>query len=289
MFNEFDSKFTKNKNKRLISGNSIDQKIIDAYNIYSNADGWHRDYIYYDLTPNKTKGPFSNDFKDGISSFTMVGDGLNAYNKITQSGTGDPQAVGIRKGNASQWTSGFYDFKVTCLVNGKNGIGTEFSTGFGASGSDIFNLNYVKIFNYWFGADVYALQSISTKKMDLNLPIINWDLNNYSKTIKISIEEYDDPTVTTLSETITQKYTSNFGFDDGVLKKIGLKFGSTSEQTISNTFTRVISTTSNKLGDVTIDFADNVIISASMGSAYFTTREYQTGWYSISFEPFRVQ
>ena len=37
------------------------KKVYEAYDIYNPSDtnGWLRDYIYFDLTPQKNKGPFN--------------------------------------------------------------------------------------------------------------------------------------------------------------------------------------------------------------------------------------
>jgi hypothetical protein len=75
---EFDRKANKLKNKSarigFNYGPSIDPYIISVYNNYKNVDGWHRDQIYYNITPTQTNGEFSYDFKEGLRSFRMIGD-----------------------------------------------------------------------------------------------------------------------------------------------------------------------------------------------------------------------
>ena len=56
--------------------------------------GWQRDYIYYNITPNTTKGPFNNNFKEHLVSFEMLGDPRTALNKIADQ-AGDPKYENI--------------------------------------------------------------------------------------------------------------------------------------------------------------------------------------------------
>ncbi|MDR0333074.1 MAG: hypothetical protein LBI15_06375 [Dysgonamonadaceae bacterium] len=51
------------------SVSSIDSKLRTAFEIYENADGWQRDYIYYNITPGNPNGPFSRDYHETITSF----------------------------------------------------------------------------------------------------------------------------------------------------------------------------------------------------------------------------
>ena len=102
----------------------------------------------------------------------MIGDPLNAYNKLADQ-IDDPHYNYITQG--AQWTGGFFEFKVTCLVNGKNGVGSELLTYFGATPSELFNLTYEDV-GGWFNS-VYVLTNITLGAKILNAPIINWDLN----------------------------------------------------------------------------------------------------------------
>lgn len=275
------------KNKRLVVGTNINPKLVQAYNTYLNTSGWHRDFIYYNITPTNTKGPFDYSFKDGLTSFTMVGNPDAAFQKISDQ-TGDPQINAVISGGASQWSGGSFEFKVICLINARNGVGAELVTYFPAVPSELFGLTYTKIANNLFGPDVYGLVGVSLKKMPLNIPILNWDLNSYASSIKISIEEVDAVTTTTNSESSSVKFAENFAIDGGILQKIGLKLGANMESIQSQTYQRTSTLGNDYLGDVIVNFADNIIISEIFSNVY-DTREYTTGFYSISFEPIKVQ
>lgn len=59
------------------------KKVYEAYDIYNPSDtnGWLRDYIYFDLTPQKNKGPFNLDFKESLVHFKLIGDPRTVMNK----------------------------------------------------------------------------------------------------------------------------------------------------------------------------------------------------------------
>lgn len=279
------TKTSRKEEMRTVASSILDPKIITAYNIYTgaNVDGWDRDYIYYDITPTTPKGPFKYDFQESLKSFALLGDPLSAYNKIADQ-TGDPKIKEFYELGTSQWTGGNFEFKVRIIVNAKNGVGSEIIKYFTAKGNDLFDLKYRKFI--W---SLYKLESVSLKQMPLNIPIFNWDLDQYASSIKIDIEEIDLTETTVLTDTRTVKYATNFSIDptSGFLEKIGLKFGASIEQTTTSTVQKTFTQGNDALGEVIVNFADKIIIGAT--SSTYTTREYNSGLYSITVEPMRVQ
>jgi hypothetical protein len=287
---DFDRK-TK-KSKRIAFGTQLPAKLLTAYDIYQNADGWQRDYIYYDISPNQTRGTFKYDFKDGITSFRMSGPSpMAAYNKIADQ-TGDPNYVTNASTSLPGWTGGFFEFKVTSLVNSRNGTGAEIIKYFGAIPSDLFSLSYGEFtLPFWGRETFYYVRDVYLNTKIFSLPIVNWDLNEYATSIKISIEEVDLTETTVLSETSTVKFASNFGIEGGFLTKLGLKLGGSFETTQTQTYQRTFTEGNDVLGDEIINFADKVIIDQYLygGGSLNQTREYDFAWCSISFEPIKVQ
>jgi len=288
------SKKLKNQTSRTVPVQSLDQKIITAYNTYNgvNVDGWQRDYIYYGITPSTPKGPFKYDFQESIKSFSLQGDPTSAYLKIADQ-TGDPRLLSKIVGSSSSvdvasWVGGSYEFKIRVIVNGKNGIGSEIVKYFNATVYDLFDFTYIRttrsLSGYYWERQINGL-----KTMNLNIPIFNWDLDQYASTIKIDIEEIDLTETTVLTDTRTVEFANNFNVDAGfgTITKIGLKYGTSLKTTTTSTVQRTFTQGNDLLGDVIVNFADNVIISTD-GSTY-TTREYSSGLYSISVEPVRVQ
>jgi hypothetical protein len=84
----------KTNQARVIAPSQIDQKLIDAATIYNQQypglDGWHRDYIYYNITPTNPVGPFRYDFMECITTFRMSNpDAMINYNILTNSTVGN--------------------------------------------------------------------------------------------------------------------------------------------------------------------------------------------------------
>lgn len=224
----------------------------------------------------------------------MIGDAMDAFDKISDQ-SGDPD---YKNGSGSSgWTGGFFEFKVRALINAQNGIGSEIISYFPASPEDLFELEYkrVRIPTIVFGriiyTYIYVLEDISSKRMLIDLPIINWDLNQYASSIKIEIEEVDLTETIVTTDTSSVKFASNFSIDGGVLKKIGLKFGASLATNATQTIQRTITLGNDELGEVIINFADDVVVSKFdfVGYSLYSTRKYGKGWYEISVEPLKVQ
>ncbi|WP_291141993.1 hypothetical protein [Flavobacterium sp. UBA7680] len=287
------SKKINNQTARTVPILSLDPKLATAYNTYTvaNVDGWQRDYIYYDITPGTPKGPFKYNFQETIKTFSLQGDPVAAYNKIADQ-TGDPTLQPVSPGPIAGWTGGNFEFKVRIIVNGKNGVGSEIIKYFNAKGDDLFAYTIEKrILTNVPRSYIYVRKFTELKQMNLNIPIFNWDLDQYASSIKIDIEEIDLTETTILTESRSVEFASNFGvevsggFQEYV--KIGLKYGTSQKVTATSTIQRTFTQGNDLLGDVIVNFADNVIIGAT-GNTY-TTREYNSGLYSITVEPARVQ
>ncbi len=267
-----------------------DEKLLEAYNIYSNQDGWHRDYIYYNISPSQDRGEFSYDYQEHITTFKLNGDPLTALVKIADQ-TGDPKLQVDGSTNpsvvGSYWTGGFFEFKVTTLINSKT-IGTSLTSYFPAKPTELFSISfkrggplnafYIPVFNY-------------LKTMRVDLPVFAWDLNDYGASITIDIEEVDAVEEVQTTTKRSSEFATNFGIE-GTLKKIGLKFGATNKETRSQDITRTVTLGNDILGSVIVNFADNVFVSRYFHPNFqwvYQTREYSTGWYTISVEPKKVQ
>ncbi|MRX67742.1 hypothetical protein SAMN06265349_105115 [Flavobacterium resistens] len=288
----FDGSKKINNTARIVVIPALDPTVVTAFNTYTalNVDGWQRDYIYYGITPNTPKGPFKYDFQETIKTFSLEGDLASAHDKISDQ-TGDPNLpVKAISGNIgasiTSWTGGNYEFKIRIIVNGKNGVGSEIIKYFNARVQDLFDFNYVMKH-----ITVYERRLNGFKKMNLNIPIFNWDLDQYASTIKIDIEEMDLTETTVLTESRAVEFASNFGVEvSGSIQeyvKIGLKYGTSQKVNTTSTVQRTFTQGNDLLGDVIVNFADNVIISRQPNT--YTTREYSSGLYSITVEPIRVQ
>lgn len=287
---------------------SMNQKLIDARDIMNPVDGWHRDYIYYNLTPTNDKGPFSLDFKEKITVFRF-NSGKAAYDKIADQG-GDPRILEIKTTNASipttaAWTDGSFEFMVNAIVNSKATGQPAIAPKFPAKGSELFKVSY-KLVNWkpcrtillCFGKDYYYYQpeeffpkNFSPPLDSRGVELINWDLDKFAPTMLVTIKELDVSQTETLREKNSTEFAANFGIEGTVLKKIGLKFGVSLKKSFESERTIVTSLESDDLGPVFIEFGDKVIIDQGVfyNNTFHETREYGTGWTSFSMEPVKVQ
>jgi hypothetical protein len=259
--------------------NDIDPKLITAYN--ANGDGWQRDQIYYNITPDQDRGAFDNSFEETITSFSMIGDPWAAYYKIADQ-RDDPHSENYRAHSSQpHWTDGAFEFKITALVNAKNGIGPTIEKYFSVPPGEIFYLHYRQASHNWFGKDKYELNNVTfaNNQLNPNLPIIKWDLENYAVAVKLSFEEVDVSGTTTTTNTHATKFAANFEINasGGNKVKVGGKFGASFAIDNSQTNTTVINLSNDKLGEVAVDFGDNIINSIS--GNIIDTKDYYVGNY----------
>ncbi|WP_291725780.1 hypothetical protein [Bernardetia sp.] len=291
---------------RVIFNFQMDEKVEEAYNIYKNIEGWHRDYIYYGIEPSNPNGRFTLDYKEHITTFRM-NEGIEGYNKIADQ-TGDQQIVHMLIGDAngnmtsSGWTDGAFDFKVDFVFISND---TDEPTGivrqkrFGAIGSKLFDVTYRRERRAFYGSSLYlyVLDKIEPKTLHLgkDVPLINWDLKKYSLTMEIKIEEVDLDETFSISETYSSQFANNFSISP-VSEKVGLQFGGDASISSSKNVSVNYTMRSDELGSKNINFGDDFIIKKGSinlpgigNQTYFETREYSSGDCSISVEPLRVQ
>lgn len=287
------------------------KKTYEAYKIYKNTTGWQRDYIYYGITPTTDKGPFDYNMKEFLVGFELMGDALGFYRKIADQ-DGDPKSSipigGVLPANSSiiTWTEGEYEFKVTTYVGSKSTIGTEYKSFFRLKPDQLFRAEVERVISRpgMPGYTVYKLVGLKSKRVDLDLPLFEWDLENYGATIKIAMEEVDGQETEVNSISSSIEFATNFGFDAsfGEKVKFGVKFGSTIKEVlnVSNTITKTLG--GDELGEVIINFADPVVISDEFRYHYkprtnpreqavvdYTeptfNSKYYTGWYRLYISP----
>ena len=291
-------------------------KAYEAYNIYANSDGWQRDYIYYNISPNSPNGPFNNDFEECLVGLEMVGDPMSCYNKIVdQTKTSDPYFVGgsninrpsDQKANTG-WSEGDFEFKVKIEYASATAAGAEVIKYIPVSPNELFRLGLKMKPPSGSGAGVgrvgtYTLEGMTLKKKELNVPLFRWNLEDYSPSIKITVAEVDLNEVTKEGNSKTVEFAGNFGFDIGwgVKVKKGLKFGTSS--TVKRTVSTELTTTrgNDELGEAVASFGDKVIMkidtaeagrrgpnaSSSKYTPTFNTR-YNTGFCNVYIAPLKV-
>lgn len=121
------------------------------------------------------------------------------------------------------------------------------------------------------------------------VPILPWEIHNYSNKWTFDIEEIDLAVEHTEKKNLQSKHNLNFSHDAtfGTTTKLGIKLGATAEFSDIYEFTSKWTEQSDKLGQVTVDFGENVIIGTSGGE--YAYRNYASGKYSLTLRPFKVQ
>lgn len=274
------------------------EKSKDAYNIYKGIDGWHRDYVYYNLKPesgiprDSLKGPFIYNFKECIIGFELLGNPKYALAKISDQ-AGDPD-ISSTSVSGITWTEGEFEFMVKTYLASKSLAGGELKTYFRAAGDDLFTNTT--------GGGRGQNSSMSLLKMDMKLPLFEWNLEDYAPTVKIAIEEVDDTQSFKNTETTTVEFAGNIAFDIsfGKVIKKGLKFGASSKRTKTVVYEVTTSKGNDELGEVIVNFGDPIIESIDSsrtssgrydpnGPQYNYVNNYNskyyTGWYRLYIAP----
>lgn len=284
-----------------------EQKIFDAFDVFPNYSDWQRDYIYYNLTPTQTKGAFDLRYREHVVGFQMLGDARNAMNKIADH-TGDPRidgkwhehsfsGTGGMTGQITGWTDGEFEFKVKYCLGSASPAGTEISTYFRVNPMALFNVKPKK--NYNESKNKFEIEGVTALYVKLDIPLFEWNIENYSAIISINVEEVDLTETVRNTVAIGTKRATNFNYEAtfGEVVKNGLKFGGSAEQSTTVTYETVTQTGSEDLGTVIINFGDQVILSkeAKYSETQFGTgrsaahpdynNKYSTGWYRIHIAP----
>ncbi|MFD2286762.1 hypothetical protein GJU39_17615 [Pedobacter petrophilus] len=284
---------------------SIDQAAIDAFNLGLD---WHRDYIYYGLNPanNIVRGKFNNSYVEHIVSIKLKD---NNYGKISDSDA-DPKSVdeySYRPGDRPfpvLWTDGYFDIRISILINSKNGGSSQIEKIFSLKGTDLFDVVYQRDGNTTRNYRV----SITPKECFLNEPIVAWDLENYGSQWKFIAKEFDLSQDITLSYTNTTTYATNFQYDVGFGEKVkvGVKFGASLTESTTNSFQVKTTVGSDDLGEGILEFSNPIILrketveytpsrpprDGSQPPYYkdrYVTNDVSTGSMLISVEPKRIK
>jgi hypothetical protein len=280
---------------RLANWSELSSSVISGWFATTGHDAWQRDYVYYGMNPESSaypaveEGTFHYDNMEHITTFKMVGTPQYAFSKISDQTSGpnaDPKTKTSTSPN-SGWTGGFFEFKVKVLLNARNGIGAEYETFFAVGPNQLFTLTYTK------SGKNYIPSVTGFAEAKINLPLFHWNLYEYATTIKIEIEEVDATGTTTTTTTVSANFVNNFEINAGIEEplKVGLKFGQSSTITMQQQYQRSYTEGNDQLGEVIVNFADDIILGNTTGTLWgpYITREYATGFYSISVEPVRVQ
>lgn len=265
------------------------KKAFDAKK-YADLNGiWQRDYIYYDIATMNGIGAFKKNISECIYSFELVGNPNTVYKSISDQDD-DPKYHdewdGRSQGRGNQWYwwyNGNYEFVVKLYVSNNQLVSNEIIKILSISPEDLFELDLKPNGS---GRNVFPTRVVgikSYKKYYLSesepLPLFDWNLENYSSAIKISIQEKDIETTEQRVVETTSTFATNFNFsaEYSTVVKLGAQFGvsSTKEQRVSTTVTTYLN--SDELGDVIVNFGDDVVIKNEMDTIGYRTEYPRRG------------
>ena len=300
----------------------------EAYKQYpAGSGGWQRDYIYYDISPTSPNGVFNLSYKECIWGFEMLGNVESALDKISDQ-SDDPSYRGAFSGTLNMgdrprydWTDGEFEFAVKRYIGSKSGIVNEAITYFRIPAHELFAIvetstggTYREHRTRYFKLQNHRVLFATP------IPLFSWNLQDYSSTMKLSVEEVDAKESEKQSASTTVEFATNFGFNAtfGETEKIGAQFGSSSRE--SKTISYEITTTkgNDELGDVIVNFGDiilkdtvtvmgksastSIIDISGSGSRYTDSddrrstgaylglsTQYYTGWYRIYIAPALIE
>jgi hypothetical protein len=265
---------------------------------YKSGNEWHRDYVYYGIDPsnNITSGKFRNNYSEFIRSFRFVKG--NDYSLISDDGNDPVARPGIDNNNTwvwnkqPYWTEGSFEFRLSVLINAKNGTGQELRKIFTFTGNDLFTIIPKVVAHLGPFGDLWSVDRLEPKVAPMNVELIPWDLENYGTAWKFIVSEYDPSVEVTSTVTNTTTYGGNFEFSASLGEKIkvGPKFGASATTTNSSSYTYKKTTSSDDLGEGILDFRSPIITSysAQAGSEVINTYEVSTGVVSFSVEPRKI-
>lgn len=287
------------------------QTLKEAYKEFpTGTGGWQRDYIYYNITSANPNGPFNNQYREYIWGFQMEGDVLGVVNKICDQQ--DPYFKGNIKAwvpnyrtgglmprieaGVTGWTDGEFEFQVKTYVASTTAVGNEIISYFRVKASDLFSIVGER------KGDVIKIYTATNKLVLFNnpIPLFSWNLEEYSSTIKMEIEEVDLPQVTKTSVTGSSEFATNFKFEPKWNKvvKTGIGFGGSAKTSKSVTYEITTTLGNDALGEVIISFGDPVLKDTTFlgaNSHYTSTTnpyyylnlspQYYTGWYRVYVGP----
>lgn len=274
-YEEFNNKSKINTRSTLIPNNY--EKIYDAKNKSDENGIWQRDYIYYNISTKDGIGIFQKNISECLYSFELQGDPNAIYRVIADQdddpkyrpkGQGRHPVRGQDWGTEMYWYAGNFEFIVKIYVSSTQLISNEIIKAISINPTELFEL---ELQSSGSGRNSNPMRVIGIKKikkyyLPQPLPLFDWNIENFSTSIKISIEERDDKSTVQNTIETTTNFATNFEFNAsfGEKTKIGAKYGASASitQKVATTITRHLD--SDPLGDVVVNFGDDVVIKNVM-------------------------
>lgn len=282
--------------------NTLDPKLLEAWEIMKSNSSCQRDYIYYGMTPQKTEGQLDRTIDEYLYRFQIA---PAAYYSIADDKAGDikndPYVPG---GSISHkitelpkdeiirrlWTEGNYEFEFRIFTGTKkdDNVGAQ-SLVFNVTPKDLWEINITTHRRHPTGfRHTKYTYSISPADMGRKWyyprqfgyhPRINkWDISQQSMEKTIYVFEKDQSGTIEKTVEVKKKYATNFKSSiDGSIKpggeifgdiKIGLGFDTSSSTETTTTMKTTIQEKDDDLGNLELSFYSSIITEKIPGKGY---------------------
>lgn len=284
--------------------NSLDPKIIEAWNTMKSHPDYQRDYIYYGMTPQKTEGKLDGTIDEYLYRFQIA---PAAYYSISDerdatSSKSDPYIKeGEKKENKKTelpkneiikalWTEGNYEFEFRIYTGTKkdDNVGSQVLV-FNIAPKDLWEINITteRRHHTAFRHTKYTYR-IDPKNLGRKwyyprnfgyYPKVNkWDISQQSMEKTIFVVERDQSKTIEKSVEVKKKYATNFKSNiDGSIKpggttvgdiKIGLGFDTNASSETTTMVKTTIQEKDDDLGTLELDFYSSIVVEKVAGKGY---------------------
>jgi hypothetical protein len=284
-----------------------------AHNTFDGiiASPWQRDNIYYRLTPTQTTNSFvGGKYREAITYFQLAGDPNTVFSVLATQQNGanpDPQYTNQdwSRNKRAPWTDGNFEIGISITDNSKLRPSVNTALVFDAKADDLFTYThqsvtrrrgflitwprtYYKPIITGFKGMSFLSNNINSTKLHTN----TWDLSIYSHTWTYEFKEIDVTTEIVTATSESRKYSTNIGIDAsfplGDKIKIGLKWGSTTEETQTFSRNQKWVEGSNLLGFVDVPFYDKIVIKNPCNNSLYP-RLYSNSRVVFEIRPVQVE
>lgn len=293
----------------------ISPRSIAAYNEFGT--GWNnacqRDYIYYDMSrTNSDNGVLRIHERELLYRFSLTPSALLA---VADAEGEDPTGLndkmelrnkdlpGCAEAVRRMWANGRYDIRIDYYQLTSDGnLGITGTFVFDIAPEDLIyaekcyrNYHWNVLGQSW---NTYTIDASCIKpklyypssKSNSLFVVTRWNLAAASNNMVLRISEFDKENTKTETTTASFKLSTNFSFNseigagiDGIKLSYGLKSAINPEITITKTLTVVSKEEPDNLGEIILDYADNVVLKAENGG--YVIKEYDNGRFRCSVLP----
>lgn len=284
--------------------NSLDPKIVEAWNTMKSNPTYQRDYIYYDMTPQKTEGQLDGTIDEYLYRFQIA---PAAYYSISDerdatSSKSDPY---IKEGEKKEhkktelpkneiikalWTEGNYEFEFRIYTGTKkdDNVGSQVLV-FNIAPKDLWEINITTKkrhhtalrhtkYTYTISPENLGRKWYYPRNFGYYPRINKWDISQQSMEKTIFVVERDQSKTVEKSVEVKKKYATNFKSNiDGSVKpggskvgdiKIGLGFDTNASTETTTMVKTTIQERDDDLGTLELYFYSSIVAEKVAGKGY---------------------